>query len=170
MSYLDQVELARRIATRAHHGQLDKIGALYIEHPAMVVSFVRAMPEFAALDEQTQSDAVAAAWLHDVIEDTEETAESLLTAGISDRAVSAVVVLTRTDDLTSEEYYEVIKVLPVPLLVKTADLASNLAPERVARLDEHSRARLARKYGHALEVLGVDRSVITALHDGRSDQ
>jgi len=167
LSYLDQVEVARRIATRAHDGQLDKIGVPYIEHPAMVVSFLRAMPEFAALDAQTQSDAVAAAWLHDVLEDTDETAEALLAAGVSERAVSAVVVLTRTEDLTSDDYYAVIKVLPVPLLVKTADLASNLAPERVAQLDEHSRARLARKYRRALEVLGIDRSVITALHDMR---
>jgi (p)ppGpp synthase/HD superfamily hydrolase len=132
----------------------------------MVESFVRAMPEFANLDEQTQSDALAAAWLHDVLEDTDETAETLLAAGISDRAVAVVVVLTRMDDLTSDDYYAVIRVLPVPLLVKTADLASNLAPERVAQLDEHSRARLARKYRHALEALGVDRSVIAALHGG----
>ena len=170
MSSLDQADVARRVATHAHEGQLDKIGAPYIEHTAMVASFVQALPGFAALDERAQSDAVAAAWLHDVIEDTDETAESLRAAGISTGAVSAVVALTRTAAVADDDYYAGIAALPVALLVKTADLASNLAPERVAELDEHTRLRLARRYAHALAALGVDRSVITALHDGRSVQ
>ena len=134
------------------------------------MAYVEALPEFATLDERTQSDDVAAAWLHDVIEDTDETVESLRAAGISTRAVSAVVALTKTDTVGEDDYYIGIRALPVALLVKTADLTSNLAPERVAELDEHTRARLARKYAHALEVLGIDRSVITALHEGRLAQ
>jgi (p)ppGpp synthase/HD superfamily hydrolase len=170
VSSLDQVEAARRVATRAHEGQLDRIGVPYIEHPATVAVYVQALPGFATLDERAQSDAVAAAWLHDVLEDTDETVESLRAAGISGPAISAVVTLTRTAAVTDDDYYAGITTLPVALLVKTADLASNLAPERVAQLDEHTRARLARKYARALDVLGVDRSVITALHEGRPVQ
>ncbi len=170
MSSLDQVEAARRLATRAHEGQLDKIGVPYIEHPATVAAYVQALPDFATLDERAQSDAVAAAWLHDVLEDTDETVESLRAAGISGSAISAVIILTRTAVVPDDDYYAGIAMLPVALLVKTADLASNLAPERVAQLDEHTRARLARKYAHALEVLGIDRAVITALHDRRPSQ
>ena len=162
-----QVDVARRIATRAHQGQLDKIGVAYIEHPAMVASFVQALPVFAAADPETQSDAVAAAWLHDVLEDTDESVETLVAAGISERAVSTVTALTRTDEVAPDDYYALIRALPVARMVKTADIASNLAPERVAQLDEHTRVRLARKYAHALEALGVDREVITALHVGR---
>ena len=169
MSSSHQVEVARRIATRAHEGQVDKIGVAYIEHPAMVASLVQALPVFAAADPQTQSDAVAAAWLHDVLEDTDETVETLLAAGITERTVSTVTALTRTDEVAPDEYYALIRALPVARMVKTADVASNLAPERVARLDEHTRVRLARKYAHALESLGVDRSVIDALHAGRSN-
>ena len=43
-----QVERAKSIATRAHEGQTDKIGAPYIEHPEMVASFVQGLPGFAA--------------------------------------------------------------------------------------------------------------------------
>ena len=170
MTTSDQIDVARSIATRAHGGQRDKIGAPYIEHPATVASFVQALPGFAALDERTQSDAVAVAWLHDVLEDTDETVDGLRAAGISGPAISAVITLTRTAAVTGDDYYAGIATLPVARLVKTADLASNLAPERVAQLDQHTRARLARKYAHALEFLGVDRSVITALHEGRSVQ
>ena len=50
------------------------------------------------------------------------------------------------------------------LLVKTADLGSNLAPERVAQLDAATRERLERKYTHALAQLNVPRTTIDALH------
>ena len=168
MQISTQVDQARETATRAHHGQHDKIGVPYIEHPAMVAALVQALPSFAAADAEMQEDAVAAAWLHDVVEDTDETAERLRAAGISARAVEAVVALTRTTDVAEDDYYAGIRTSPVALLVKTADVASNLAPERVAQLDDATRTRLAIKYEHALVVLGVERSVITALHESRS--
>ena len=162
-----QVDLARRIATKAHAGQLDRIGVPYIQHPAMVASFVEALPEFALADSQTQQDALAAAWLHDVVEDTEETPTSLRAAGVSQTVVAAVVALTRSDDVAPDDYYAHLQTVPIARLVKTADLASNLLPERVARLDDSTRDRLDAKYTHALAQLGVDRSVITALHEVR---
>ena len=158
-----QVEIARIIATRAHEGQLDKIGAPYILHPQMVAASVQSLPAFAESDDQTQQDVLAAAWLHDVVEDTAETPQSLRAQGISDRAVEAVVALTRNTEIPPDDYYATIKAVPIALMVKTADLASNLAPERVAELDDESREWFAKKYGHALEQLGVDRSVIDTL-------
>lgn len=161
-------QLAYGIAARAHAGTIDKIGVAYIEHPAAVAWFVKELPGYAALDPQSQADAVAAAWLHDTIEDTGETGASLAHAGISEQAVATVVALTRTKAVAPDDYYAKIKGLPIALLVKTADIAHNLLPERVAQLGEPKRTKLAIKYTHALEVLGVDRSVITALQDGRS--
>lgn len=110
---------------------------------------------------------MVAAWLHDVVEDTDETAASLRDAGIPARAVEAVVALTRTDAVAPDNYYAVFRTLPVARLVKTADLASNLAPERVAQLDGPTRRRLAEKYEHALAVLGVDRTVLNTVHASR---
>ena len=56
-----------RIATRAHEGQYDKVGQSYIEPPATVAALVQELPEFADLDEETRSDVVVAAWLHDTV-------------------------------------------------------------------------------------------------------
>lgn len=159
-----EIDTARDIAERAHRDQIDKIGEPYIQHPQMVASLVQRLPWFRDAGERTQLDAVAAAWLHDVIEDTGETATSLKTAGISECVVAAVVALTRTDDVADDDYYANIDRQPLARLVKIADVASNLAPERVARLTDATRERLAARYAHALSQLHVDRSVITDLH------
>ncbi|MEP7021591.1 MAG: hypothetical protein ABI808_13140 [Pseudonocardiales bacterium] len=42
---------------------------------------------------------------------------------------------------------------PLAVTVKRADLADNSDPERVARLDPETRARLEAKYAHARELL-----------------
>jgi len=128
------IDVARGIAERAHTGQVDKIGAPYIEHPAMVVDLVQRLPGYLAADPDTREDAVVAAWLHDVIEDSPTTADDLRHAGLTHRAVNAVVALTRTEDVAPDDHYATITTKPVALLVKTADLASNLAPHRVAQL------------------------------------
>jgi guanosine-3',5'-bis(diphosphate) 3'-pyrophosphohydrolase len=53
---------AREFATRAHSGQKRKYtGEDYIVHPAAVVEIVRTVPH--------TPDMLAAAWLHDVVED-----------------------------------------------------------------------------------------------------
>ena len=55
-----QVAAAKAIATIAHKGQTDKNGADYISHPSSVA------------DRLSEPAQVAAAWLHDVIEDCSE--------------------------------------------------------------------------------------------------
>ncbi len=133
-----EIDVAREIAIRAHQGQCDKIGEPYIQHPEMVASLVQSLPMFRHADERAQLDAVVAAWLHDVIEDTDETAESLKAAGVTDRAIAAVTALTRTGDVPTDDYYANIDSQPLARMVKVADIASNLAPERVARLIQPS--------------------------------
>jgi ADP-ribosyl-[dinitrogen reductase] hydrolase len=65
MSRTTPVDRARELATTAHAGQVDKVGAPYIEHPARVAGRVRAAGD--------GEDAEVVAWLHDVVEDTEIT-------------------------------------------------------------------------------------------------
>jgi len=79
----DAIEVAQGIAERAHDGGVDKHGAPYIEHPAMVVDLVHRLPGYGGADPLTQQDAVVAPWLHDVVEDTPMTADTLLAAGVS---------------------------------------------------------------------------------------
>jgi hypothetical protein len=52
------LQRAEQIATEVHAGQVDKAGAPSIDHPRRVAGHTDGSP-----------DAVAAAWLHDVLED-----------------------------------------------------------------------------------------------------
>ena len=99
-----------------------------------------------------------AAWLHDVIEDSDVTARDLRNAGIWPVVVDVVVLLTRTADVSSEDYYELIRVNPFARAVKLADIADNLAPWRVRHLDRGTQARLSGKYKKALIALGAGGS------------
>lgn len=68
----DIVEKARKFATKAH-GDINHVrkytGQPYIVHPAEVVSIVKSVPHTPAM--------LAAAWLHDTVEDTPVTIEDI---------------------------------------------------------------------------------------------
>jgi (p)ppGpp synthase/HD superfamily hydrolase len=139
-----ELAAAKAIATIAHRFQTDKIGVPYIEHPRRVA---------ARLDKPKH---IAAAWLHDVIEDCGITAENLAAAGISNEVIGAVVLLTRREDNKGYGYYEAIRENPIALAVKLADIADNTDPERTARLEPEVRQRLAAKYENAKKLLGKE--------------
>lgn len=112
---MNSVELALKIAVEAHQGQIDRTGEPYILHPLAV-----------GLMGQTDEER-AAGFLHDVIEDSEWTAEGLLQAGVKESVVSALQLLTHTDDLTYDEYIQRImdSQNPIALKVKFNDLTHN---------------------------------------------
>ncbi|MCF6092765.1 bifunctional (p)ppGpp synthetase/guanosine-3',5'-bis(diphosphate) 3'-pyrophosphohydrolase [Microaerobacter geothermalis] len=66
---IDFIEKAYRFADKAHKGQVRKSGEAYIVHPAAVAGIL--------LDLQMDAVTVAAAILHDVVEDTEVTLSEL---------------------------------------------------------------------------------------------
>lgn len=69
---------AARLATQAHEGQKRKYtGRDYIEHPARVAGRV-------ALQPNAREDMVAAAFLHDTLEDTQATDADILVATNAD--------------------------------------------------------------------------------------
>ncbi len=90
----------------------------YVEHP-------RDMAERLAGDPELQ----IVAWLHDVLEDSSETAESLEAAGIPKHLVEAVVLLTRDPNVSDETYYRRIRGSRIATEVKVADMISNLADQ-----------------------------------------
>jgi (p)ppGpp synthase/HD superfamily hydrolase len=137
-----QVVLAEAIAREAHAGQVDKLGADYIDHPRRVAE---------QLDEPI---ARSAAWLHDVVEDSPISADELLRRGVDPAVVEVVVLMTRTTDVASDEYYARLAAHPIARAVKRADIADNTAPWRVAQLDPELGERLAAKYAAALVALG----------------
>jgi (p)ppGpp synthase/HD superfamily hydrolase len=143
-----RLELAARaqaIAVIAHRGQKDKTGVDYIDHPVAVAM---------GFDPVEQTLECCAAWLHDVLEDTDITADDLYLAGIYPEVIEVVDLLTRRDG-DGDEYYERIARNPAARDVKLADIAHNTAPHRVAQLDDATRVRLRAKYEHALELLGA---------------
>ncbi|WP_353814868.1 hypothetical protein [Agromyces sp. SYSU T00266] len=142
-----QVALAKGIAFAAHRGQLDKSGTPYIDHPGRIAE---------RFDPVTDPIAAAAAWLHDVLEDTPLTSRELFEAGVLLEIVGVVELLTRRPEVSPDEYYARIRRHPVALRVKLADIDDNTAPWRLRRLEFAKQQRLAEKYRHARRALGVD--------------
>ena len=150
VSPMDIIDRARELAIAAHHGQTDKAGADYWTHPERVADHVR------RLYPDAPDAAVAAAWLHDVVEDTPWTADALVTEGFPAEVVDAVVALSRSSDVEPDDYYRAIRERGgIALMVKHADIADNTDPERLARLEPELAERLRGKYAHAMTQLGL---------------
>lgn len=144
------VAVARAIAHIAHHGQTDKAGSPYIGHPARVAAYL--------IQRGEREEVVAAGWLHDVLEDTDLTAEDLNAAGVGWLTINIVERLTRRDGVSAEDYYAGIYESVDARRVKEADIADNTNPERLAELDDATVARLTRKYAKALRHIRGDVS------------
>lgn len=138
----DLVERAKDLAHRAHAGQVDKAGRPYIEHVARVAARVAG-----------DDEAEAAAWAHDIREDSP--AFSCEVSELGDEVLWACLLLDRGTIDNSREYYSRIRANPLALRVKLADIADNMDEARLALLDEATSNRLRRKYAKALEALGV---------------
>ncbi|MEX2981537.1 HD domain-containing protein [Streptomyces sp. C36] len=147
MTYLNLTEV-EALARRAHAGQTDKAGRPYTEHLAAVARGVR---------ERGGDEAqIAAAWLHDAVEDDALTVEWLAGAALPRRTKDIVLAVTKRPGEPPEAYAARILATPGALLVKAADLAHNADPGRLAALDDAAtRDRLRRKYARVRALLGL---------------
>lgn len=134
------VNRAKELAASAHAGQVDKTGNPYIDHPARVAASL------------TDGDAIATAWLHDVVEDTAVTLDQLAEL-FPPNIVDAVDALTKRADESRAQYYERVRTNPIALTVKLADINDNSNPERLSKLDSATRERLEAKYASAIQQL-----------------
>ncbi|MGW1210720.1 HD domain-containing protein [Streptomyces sp. NPDC002499] len=142
---LTEVEATARAA---HEGQTDKAGRPYAEHLAAVAEGVSVRGG--------DDDQIAAAWLHDAVEDDALSAHWLEQAALSRRTKDIVLAVTKRAGEAPEAYAQRILDTPGALLVKRADLAHNADPARIARLDdEATRARLTEKYARMRALLGL---------------
>ncbi|MFD5474245.1 HD domain-containing protein [Streptomyces sp. NPDC127105] len=135
------------VARAAHEGQTDKAGRPYAEHLRAVAEGVRAR---GGDDEQ-----IAAAWLHDSVEDGVLSERWLREAALSRRTKDIVRAVTKRAGEEPEAYARRILATPGALLVKEADLAHNADPARLAVLDEATRTRLTGKYARMRALLGL---------------
>lgn len=138
MIYTDLTKLALRIAYQAHHGQEDKGHTPYFCHV------------FHVAEQMENEDQTVTALLHDVVEDTEETIESLREKGIPENILRKVALLSRKESENYDLYIDRIIESGDPdvLRVKYEDLCHNLDESRTDKgqlpqklLDRYTRSR-----------------------------
>ena len=133
---MNPIDIALRIATAAHAGQLDRDGYPAILHPLTV-----------GLMGHTDEEKMAG-FLHDVVEDTSVTFDNLIEEAIPIGVVNAIRLLTHGKE---SDYYDYIQGIiesgnPIALQVKYNDLKHNF---------ERGKAHpdLQQKHGKALEMV-----------------
>lgn len=126
------VQIAKQVATDAHIGQKRTSGEDYINHCERVAKVVAAQSNYSYID-------TAAAWLHDVLEDTIVT-ENMLREVFGNEITDIVVLLTRTKNQT---YYQFITSLVESknvsaMSIKLIDLKDNMSDSKEgSRLDKY---------------------------------
>lgn len=135
------LEDVHEIARRCHEGQVDRAGRPYIEHPERVSALVPSNVE------------KMAALLHDVLEDTDMTAEELLRLCVAPEVVTAVEALTKREGESYEDFVRRAATNPIARAVKLADLADNSDEKRLALLDPEEAAWFRQKYANARRVI-----------------
>lgn len=128
------------LAAAAHEHQKDRAGKTYILHPLRLMF------------RMTTEAEMTAAVLHDVVEDTEWTIETLREEGFSEDVLFAVDCLTKRDGEPYMALIERAKTSPIALRVKIADLEDNMDAKRLDRLSVHDTDRL-QKYHAAWRIL-----------------
>lgn len=133
---MNPIDLALRIATAAHAGQLDRDGYPVILHPLTV-----------GLMGHTDEEKIAG-FLHDVVEDSDITFNDLLKEGIPTGIVNAVRLLTHEKET---DYFEYVQRIidsgnPIALQVKYNDLQHNYSRGKAY-------PELQAKHGKALEMV-----------------
>ena len=117
----EQLEIAIELAIKYHKGQIDKGGNPYILHPLEVMNNVNRM----------ESKIVAV--LHDIIEDTECTVDTLREWGIDEDAIESINTLTHKEGMSYMEYIREISYDFIAIEVKLADLKCNMDLSRLNR-------------------------------------
>ena len=144
------VDKAYKFAEEKHGDQRRASGIPYILHPTSVACILAEL----GMD----SESIAAALLHDVVEDTEVTLEDLTREGMPDEVVRSVALLTHAKHKPYAEYIENLLPDEIARKVKKADIGQNSLADRNALValwqnDQSKADRLAEKYAKAIELI-----------------
>lgn len=115
------LQTAIEFAKAKHRGQKRKGGSLFSLHLFRVAERL----QDAGFDEDYQ----IVAWLHDILEDADATLDDLYNLKFSDEIVEAVNLLTKSDNLTYDEYLQQIKTRnnDLAIKVKIFDMIDNIS-------------------------------------------
>ena len=152
---MNTIDLALRIATKAHEGQLDRDGNPVILHPLTV-----------GLMGHTDEEQ-ATGFLHDVVEDTNYTFDDLLREGIPVGVVNALRLLTHDKGTDYFDYVQNIidSCNPIALQVKYNDLQHNYSRGKAY-------PELQAKHGKALKMVkaAIDESSKVDIYHAPADK
>lgn len=134
------LDKAAKICVLKHADQRDKTGAAYFQHPMRV-----------AMKCSTDEEKIVAL-LHDTIEDTDVTAEYLLSEGFPKYIVDGILSVTKREGESYEDFVARAKENPLGRVVKLHDLEDNLNIFRLTELDTEMASRF-NKYLRAYRFL-----------------
>ena len=112
------------IAIRAYAGKVDKAGSEYIKHPLRIMAKMKTDAE------------MSVALLHDVIEDSEITADELLSEGIPTDVVDAIICLTKIDNESYHDFIVRVRSNELAVKIKIADIEDNINVLRLKSLSD----------------------------------
>lgn len=121
--------ISLNLAEKMHEGQKRKSGEPYISHPVRIAN---AIISLGIHDEEVISGAL----LHDILEDTKVTVDMLLNVyDLPKEIVDIIIRLTKTTivrqeeipEMTTDEYYEQMRVCFKTCLIKIADRCHNVS-------------------------------------------
>ena len=142
MIYTALTKKALQIMFDARKDQLDRAGAPYVFHP------------FHLAEQMPDEVSVAAALLHDVVEDTAITFDALAMQGISEEVIGILRLLTHDPAVHYMEYVQKIKLSGNlrAIRIKLADLNHNADPTRLHEVTPEDLKRF-QKYEAARRLL-----------------
>jgi len=130
------LQLAKKIATKAHRGQIDRSGCPYILHPLAVAKLV------------TSKDQKIVAILHDVVEDTKVTLYDL-SLNFPAHIVDGVDAISRRIGEKYFDYVDRVKKNSLACAVKLADIEHNMRSDRQFPNSDG----LMKRYQKAIDIL-----------------
>lgn len=126
--------------------QVDKQGHAYIEHLDQTEQGLRTLGADAELR--------ACAYLHDIVEDTKMTLVKLAELGASERQLIAVAAVTKKSNEPQTEFLaRIIEAGVDAMMLKLADLLSNMRRDRRDGLPVETQNRLRKKYSPSIATL-----------------
>ena len=137
---MDIIEKSLEIALKAYSGQKDKAGKTYILHPLRLMA------------KMETDEEMSVALLHDVIEDSDYTAEDLLNNGIPSNIVNAIQSLTKIKSESYENFIERVLDDKLASKIKKVDIEDNINVLRLNSINSKDLERVA-KYHKAWQIL-----------------
>lgn len=126
-SFINFIKKARKFAENAHKGQKRKMGEDYIIHPQSVAKIVHKVKKSKKI-----ADLIAAAYLHDTVEDNQEITFDIIKSEFGDLVMNLVKELTSDKEkikIIGKEEYLIDKMIQMSnwaLVIKLSDRLHNL--------------------------------------------